>query len=88
MKNKTDYNLLSPVPKSLGWKIKLAIFSVFWFFSTSKKKKKWDQFYYGLIKHKCEYDYTKLKGDKYKHYSCKHYGCNIVTIIDEKDNWV
>ena len=82
------YTLLATVPTSLMWKIKVLLTSVFWLLSTSDSKKSWDEFYYGLIKHDHEFDYTKLEGDKYKHAPCKHYGCNLVTAQDEKGKWL
>ena len=78
-KSNKIYTLLANVPTSLIWKFKVLFTSVFWLLSTSETKKTWNEFYYGLIKHDCDYDYTKLEGDKYKHHSCKHYGCNIVS---------
>lgn len=56
---------------------------------TSDTKKSWDEFYYGLINHKCEFDYENMKGDKYgEHYECKHYGCNIVSMQHENGDWI
>lgn len=85
-KTKQTYTLLEKVPIGIKWELK--VFFWFWFLSTSKSKKTWKEFYYGLIKHKCEFDYNKLEGGKYKHFPCKHHGCNIVTVKDEKGNWI
>jgi hypothetical protein len=82
------YTLLANVPTSLIWKLKVLFTTPLWLLSTSDTKKSWNEFYYGLIKHDCDYDYTKLEGDKYKHHPCKHYGCNIVSIKDKNGNWL
>jgi hypothetical protein len=82
------HTLLATVPTSLKWKLKVAFSSILWFLSTSETKKNWNEFYYGLISHDHEYDYTKLEGDKYKHHPCKHYGCNVVSVQDKDGNWL
>ena len=87
-KSNKIYTLLATVPTSLMWKLKVLFTSPLWLLSTSDSKKSWDEFYYGLIKHDHEFDYTKLEGEKYKHHPCKHYGCNIVSVQDEKGNWL
>lgn len=74
--------------KSIGYYIQLVLVTPFWFLSLSATKKSWKEFKYGLISHKCEYDYDKPvvekhKGYEHTHFDCKHYGCNIVSVTDE-----
>lgn len=84
-----SYTLLATVPTSIWWKVKVLLTSILWVLSTSETKKSWKEFYYGLINHDCEFDYDNLKSDKYgKHYECKHFGCNIVSVRDKNGNWL
>ena len=87
-KSNKIYKLLANVPTSFIWKLKVILTAPLWLLSKSDSKKSWNEFYYGLIKHDCDYDYTKLEGNKYKHYPCKHYGCNIVSVQDKNGNWL
>lgn len=84
---KVDENITLLGKKTIGYYIELILVTPFWFLSLSTTKKSWKQFKYGLIKHKCEYDYDKPiveKHGKYEHthFDCKHYGCNIVGVTD------
>lgn len=73
--------LLSPVPTSVWWKIKVGLLSILWFFNTSKDKKDWKEFYYGLVPHKCQFDWNNVIMDEFGGYAeCKHYGCNFIEI--------
>lgn len=84
-----SFTLLANVPTSIWWRLKVFFASILWKLNTSENKKSWAQFYYGLIKHKCEFDYDNLRGDGYgKHYKCKHFGCNFVSIQDKNGNWI
>ena len=85
-----DKTLLSPVPTSILWKLKLWLTSILWVTSSSPTRKTWDEFYCGLIDHECEFDFDNLIMDegKYGHYECKHYGCNMVSVQDRDGNWV
>ena len=87
-KSNETHALLATVPTSLMWKLKVALGSILWFLSKSETRKTWKEFYYGLINHDCDFDYTKLEGDKYKHHPCKHYGCNMVSVKDKSGNWL
>lgn len=85
-KKEESVNLLGK--KTIGYYIQLILITPFWFFSLSSTKKSWKEFKYGLISHKCEYDYDKpivekSGGYEHTHFNCKHYGCNIVGVTDE-----
>jgi len=70
--------LLAPIPWNPLWYLKFGLISILWFFyqSRTNTKKPWNQFFYGMINHKCEFDNTKA--DKEGFSPCKHYGCNVV----------
>lgn len=83
-----DKNITLLGKKTIGYYIQLILVTPFWFFSLSPTKKSWKEFKYGLISHKCEYDYDKPivekhGGYEHTHFDCKHYGCNIVGVTDE-----
>lgn len=78
--------------KTFGWKVKFCLLSPLWALSTSSTRKSWSEFKYGLIDHKCEHDYNDPKWEthnnlKGKHYSCKHHGCNIVSVQELNGDW-
>jgi len=78
--------------KTFGWKVKLFLMSILWATSTSPTRKSWSEFKYGLISHEHEFDHdnpvneksTLPNGQKIisKHYPCKHYGCNTVSVTE------
>ena len=88
VKDNEIHTLLANVPNSFIWRLEVFFLRISWLLSTRETKKSWDEAYYGLIKHECKFNYNKLEGDRYKHYSCKHYGCNKISIQDEKGNWL
>ncbi len=56
---------------------------------TNGNSKTFDEFRYGLISHKCEFDYdvlTYAKGTPY--YKCKHFGCGIVSCQTPDGKWL
>lgn len=87
-----DENIFLLGKKGFGYYLQIILVTPLWFFSLSPTKKSWKEFKYGLISHKCEYDYDKPiveKSGKYEHthFNCKHYGCNIVSTTDEDGNF-
>lgn len=71
--------------KDKWWILRVIVLSPLWLLYINEKgsKKSWKQFKYGLIKHKCEFDYNNPETDKHgSYYPCKNYGCNIVTTRD------
>lgn len=68
--------------------IKIIFFTPFWILSTSDTRKSWLEFKSGLIKHDCSYDYSKPYRDDFgKYYSCKHVGCNVISLQNEDGSW-
>ena len=64
------------------------LLSPFWFLSTSPTKKTWKEFKSAFIEHTCKYDFSKPCYDgTFKHYKCKHLGCNIVEVQNEDGSW-
>ena len=73
--------LLAPIPTSILWKFKVLLLLPLWVSSTSPTRKSFKEFYYGLIKHTCEFDYTKpIDKNHSVYYKCKHTGCSIVDV--------
>jgi hypothetical protein len=65
--------------KTVWWIIKIFLLCPIWVLRISPNKKTWEEFKYGLINHKCDFDYEKLVPDeKYKYHPCKHFGCGII----------
>jgi hypothetical protein len=90
IKDYGNYILLGK--KGFGYYLQIILVTPFWFFSLSPTKKSWKEFKYGMISHKCEYDYDKpivekRGGYEHTHFDCKHYGCNIVSVTDEDGNF-
>jgi hypothetical protein len=75
-------------PKTFWWKVRLFFWSWFWFTSESPTRKTWEEFKYGLIKHKCKFDGPIFIGEHgYRFVECSHFGCNIVHDPD-LDDWL
>ena len=71
--------LLSPMPTTIKWKIKVFFIFLLWLLYPLKTKRSWRKCLYGAIPHKCEFEKPK-KWDGIAVTtirSCKHYGCNI-----------
>lgn len=90
-KKQKKHVLLSNVPSSLKWKLKVFTHFLYWYYSASKNKTTIEKLYFGLIEHKHKYDFnsletTVLEGYSAIHAPCLHYGCNIVSVYDENDN--
>lgn len=89
LKTPSGHTILAPVPKTIGWKLQLWFWTLLWYAQPIEEAKTWEQFYYGLISHKCEFDYENVYKDRYFHYCrCKHYGCNVVTLKDAEGKWL
>lgn len=79
--------LLSPEPTTKMWKIKMWFARIGWKMHKSPTKKSWENYYYSMIPHKCEYDYSNIIRTDMWHCKCKHHGCNFSTIKDEDDEY-
>jgi len=88
----TDEKIVLLGKKNFWWYLQMILVTPLWFFSLSPTKKSWKEFKYGMISHKCEYDYDNPVTEKHDsylstHFNCKHYGCNIVSHRDENGNF-
>lgn len=89
---KEKENIVLLGKKGFGYYLQIIFVTPLWFFSLSPTKKSWKEFKYGLISHKCEFDYDNPVTEKHDsyistHFNCKHYGCNIVSHRDENGNF-
>ena len=83
------HRLLAEAPDTFWFKVKSFLFSIHWFFTISEDKKTRDEFYNGLIEHKCEFDYENIEGKGLgKYCCCKHHGCNFVTMRKTEGGWL
>mgnify|MGYP003632765691 CR=1 FL=1 len=82
---KKEIILLSP--SNVGWKIFGTILTPFWVIYAMQHEdaKSFDEFWYGIIKHKHEFDKREEAlsdgGKDYRYASCKHHGCKRCTIV-------
>lgn len=73
--------------KTAWWILRIILVAPIWL--TTIARLPWKKYVHGLIEHKCEYDYDNPEYYKgYKHYLCKHYGCNTFSSKEKDGSWI